>query len=108
MAWTFITILTTAPEKTQEAFSKLEQLIKESKEGRLEGGTVKIKEAFKLFGEYDAILRLEIEEPARYYNVMDALANRICQIPGVQDTRTTSWFPSPLLERSMVQSPWNK
>lgn len=88
MAWTFITILTIAPEKNQEAFGKLEELVTESKQGKLEGGKVKITGAFKLFGDYDAILRFEVEEPAHYTNVMDALANRVCQIPGVQDTRT--------------------
>lgn len=40
MSWTFITILTIAPEKNQEAFRKLEQLVKESKQGKLEGGRV--------------------------------------------------------------------
>lgn len=88
MPWTFITILTIAPEKNQEAFRKLEQLVKESTQGKLEGGAVKITGAFKLFGEYDAILRFEIKDPDRYTSVMDALTTRVCKIAGVQDTRT--------------------
>lgn len=95
MSWTFITILTITPEKNQGAFRKLGQLVKESRQGKLEGGLVKITGAFKLFGEYDAILRFEIEEPDRYTSVMDALTNRVCRIPGVQDTRTYFAVPFP-------------
>ncbi len=88
MPWTFVTILTIAPEKNQEAFRKLEQLVRESKQGKLEGGRVKITGAFKLFGEYDAILRFEVQDPAHHESVMSALTNRVCKVPGVQDTRT--------------------
>ncbi len=95
MPWTFITLITTAPEKTQEAFEELERLVKDSREGKLEGGTVRITAAFKLFGDYDAVLRFEIEEPVRYYDLMNALANRVCRIPGVQDTRTYLAVPFP-------------
>ncbi len=95
MPWTFITILTIAPEKNQEAFKKLEQLVRESQQGKLEGGRVKITGAFKLFGDYDAILRFEVEDPAHHESVMNALANRVCRIPGVQDTRTYLAVPFP-------------
>lgn len=43
-------------------------------------GMVKITGAFKLLGEYDAILRFEIEKPEGYTSVMDALAHRVCRI----------------------------
>jgi len=95
MPWTFITILTTPPEKTREVFDGLEQLIREPREGELEGGTVRIAEAFRLFGDQDAILRCEIEDPIRCTDMMNALVNRVYRIRGVQDTQTYLSVPFP-------------
>ncbi len=71
MAVGFI-LITTMPAKEYDVYGKL-QKIKE------------VKELYALFGEYDLIAKVEVED---FVQLGDTVVNKIRAVDGVQNTKT--------------------